>query len=341
MIGIDISDLSIKVVQLSNKTPRRLLSYCSEILPEGAIDNGVIVQKKVVQQYVHKALTQCRISPRDSDILVASIPETQSFLRVIEIPEMDEDEVSEAIRWEVSQHIPFGLENVYIDWQQIADKTHKASPGRQEVQVGAAQRKVVDSLYETLSPLNMDIAAFELESQAIVRALISDELQSKQGLLVVDLGASATNVMVHDHGALRFTATLQKGVSSVAKNLASNDRETVQKRLDALKQEDMQRLSDQLIPSMEELAVEVKSIVEFYNSIDAQHEVKEIILTGGGSNMPSLDKAFLKYFDNVHVQRGNPWVNILEGKDMRPPMDIKESVRYSTALGLALREVIV
>ncbi len=341
MIGIDISDLSIKVVQLSNRRPRRLLSFASEILPEGAIDNGVIVQKKVVEQYVQKALTQCRISRRDSDILVASIPETQSFLRVIEIPEMDEDEVSEAIRWEVSQHIPFGLENVYIDWQQITDKTHKAAPGRQEVQVGAAQRKVVDSLYETLRSFNMDIAGFELESQAIVRALISHELQSKQGLLLVDLGASATNVMVHDHGALRFTATLQKGVSSVAKNLASNDRETVQKRLDALKQEDASRLSDQLLPSMEELAVEVKSIVEFYNSIDAQHEVKEIILTGGGSNMPSLDKAFLKYFDNVHVQRGNPWVNILEGDDLKAPMDIKESVRYSTAIGLALRNIIV
>ncbi|MCH8005031.1 MAG: DEAD/DEAH box helicase family protein, partial [Planctomycetes bacterium] len=40
-----------------------------------------------------------------------------------------EDEVDEAIQWEVAQHIPFGLENVYIDWQPV-HSGHKAAAGR-------------------------------------------------------------------------------------------------------------------------------------------------------------------------------------------------------------------
>ena len=73
--------------------------------------------------------------------------------------------------------------------------------------------------------------------------------------------------------------------------------------------------------------------MEFYNGIDTQHQVREILLTGGGANLPGLDHAFLKYFDNVHMQRGNPWVNILPaGSGGRPPLDIHETVHFTTAL---------
>ncbi|MEX1112142.1 MAG: type IV pilus assembly protein PilM [Candidatus Andersenbacteria bacterium] len=344
MIGIDISDQSLKVVQLGGSDDRKLLAHCWTALPEKAIENGVVLQPKIVQDKMREALTQCRIPGDMSDAVVVSIPETQSFLRVIEIPQMAEDEIDEAVQWEVAQHIPFGLENVYIDWQNLVGQGHVAVGGKREVQVGAAQKKVVDQLYSTLSVLDLDLAAFELESQALVRALISPELGNRQGLLIIDLGASATNVVIHDHGAMRFTATLQKGVLNISRTsgLTQDDSQLVNTKLHEITQEMRDRLTMKLLPSLEELVIEVRGIVEFYNSIDSQHEVREIILTGGGSNMPGLDKAFLKYFDNVHVQRGNPWVNVLSGnKATTPPMDLKDSVRYTTALGLALRQVVI
>lgn len=342
MIGIDISDKSIKLVQLSDDKSRRLLAYGGENLPDTAIENGVIVQPKIVQDGLQAIMKKQRISLRERHTIVASISETQSFLRVIEIPEMNEDEIGEAIQWEVAQHIPFGLENVYIDWQPLFGEGHKALTGRREVQVGAAQKKVVDPLYSTLKELNMDVAAFELESQALVRALVSPELRLKQGLLIVDLGASATNVIIHDHGALRFTATLERGSANIIAQVQTSDAELLSTRPHQVPDEEKERLSMALLPAMEELAVEVRGIVEFYNSIDAQHEVKEILMTGGGSNMPGLDKAFLKYFDNVHIQHGNPWVNVVSGqKTPKVPLDIRESARFTTAIGLALRAVIM
>ncbi len=342
MIGVDISDRSIKMVQLSESLPRQLLAHCVEFISEGAITNGQIEQPATVEKYLRKVVEQCTISSASSEAIVASISETQSFLRVVEIPDMSEEEISEAIQWEVAQHIPFGLENVYIDWQDVPARGHVTGAGKREVQVGAAQKKVVDALYDVLSTLKIDIAAFELESQAIVRALISPSLKARQGLLIVDLGASATNVVVHDHGAMRFTATLQKGVHNMAKSLPDSDAELVIYKLHVLKQDQLERLSTRLLPALEELAVEIRGIVEFYNSIDAQHEVKEIIVTGGGSNIPGLDTALLKYFEDVHIQRGNPWVNILPTSALnKPPIDMRDAVRFATALGLALRPVII
>src|SRR3990167_5951574 len=120
MIGIDISDQTIKVVEISSAPRLRLISHCLKMIPAGVIANGVVVDKKAMAQALEGALSECRISTKVRDSVIASIPETQSFLRVIEVPEMNEDELSEAVRWEIGQHIPFGLENVYVDWQEVA-----------------------------------------------------------------------------------------------------------------------------------------------------------------------------------------------------------------------------
>ncbi|HLC49199.1 MAG TPA: type IV pilus assembly protein PilM [Candidatus Andersenbacteria bacterium] len=341
MIGIDISDQTIKVVQLSSPPKRRLLSHCMKQLPLGVIENGVVIDKKKMEEEIRAALTSCRIPVKIKDSVVASIPETQSFLRVIEIPIMDEDEIHEAVRWEIAQHIPFGLENVYVDWQHSASRNHGAKPGHMEVEVGAAQKRVVDPLYEVMKSIGLDVVAYELESQAIVRSLISNDWKLKQGILIIDLGSTATNVVVYDYGAVRFTASLPYGVVQLLKDVSAQDARAIMENLEALPKELSDRVEPKIAHLADALVKDIFGIVKFYNGIDAKHEVREIILTGGGSNLPGLDGVFLKYFLEVNIQRGNPWVNILSGKDaVRPPLDIQESVRYSTAIGLAIRSII-
>lgn len=349
MIGVDISDRSIKIVQLSRGKKRRLLTYCTLALADGVMINGVVRQQKEMQEHLREAMNACQLPIRKEGfrkgvgcVVVVSIPEIQSFLRVVEIPEMREDEIGEAVRWEISQHIPFSLDKVYVDWQYLTGAARVLGDGKQEVQVGAAQRLVVDSLYETFRALGLDVAAFELESQAIVRALISKFLRKKRGLLIVDLGGTTTNVIVHDRGAMRFTASLQKGVQYVASNLAPDDMRIVTANVERLGAKVAMCLKPLMMPAMEELVIEVRGIVDFYNGIDLEHRVREVIVTGGGSNIPGLDEVFFQHFSNVHVQRGNPWVNVLSGTHLtHPPMNIKESARFSTALGLALRRVMV
>lgn len=338
MIGIDISDQTIKLVRLSATSPHKLLNHCMKTLPSGVIVNGIVVDKKQMEVEIREVLSSCRIPLTTRDGVVASIPETQSFLRVIEIPEMGEDEIHEAVRWEIAQHIPFGLENVYVDWQPSPPTGHAIAPGHMEVEVGAAQKRVVDPLYDVMKSLKLDIVAYELESQAIVRALISRDWERKQGILIIDLGSTATNVIIYDYGAIRFTASLSQGVVHLLKDVTPGDATAIMENLNALPSDLSSRIEEKVSLSADTLVRDILGIVDFYNGIDEKHEVREIILTGGGSNLPGLDVVFLRYFKEVHIQRGNPWVNILSGKDStKPPLTIQESVRFSTAIGLALR----
>lgn len=341
MIGLDISDRSIKVAQISNDTSRKVLALASKALEDGIFSEGIVVKPEQLALHVIDVFKKGGVKHKNTDAIVASIPETRSFLRVIEIPDMADDEIGEAVKWEVAQHIPFGLENVYLDWQPIAS-SHAAAEGRKEIQVGAAQNKVVDSLYTTLKTLNLDVAAFEMESQAIARALISKDLQKKEGLLIVDLGSSATNVIIHDHGAMRFTASLQKGVQYVRRSLSHEKAQHVDSKLNEMSEDERKELAQALMPAMNELALEVRGVVDFYNKSNSTHAIQEILLTGGGSNLPGLEQPFVSNFDNVHVQRGNPWVNLLSAaRSADMPLGLKESMRFTTALGLAQRPVLI
>ncbi len=341
MIGIDISDQTIKIARISSSSKRSLLARCLTMIPSGVIANGMVVNKKAMAEALADALSKCRLSASVRDSVVASIPETQSFLRVIEVPQMNEDELSEAVRWEIGQHIPFGLENVYVDWEYVESNGHTVKPGHIEVQVGAAQKSIVDSLYEVMSHMGLDVAAYELESQAVVRSLIPGEWKSKHGILIIDLGSTTTNVIVYDYGAIRFTASLQQGVAQLVAGMAPDDIKTLMAHLHEIPQGLAEKAHNHVAASADALVRDILGITDFYNGIDKEHVVKEILLVGGGSNLTGLDAVFLKYFQDVHIQRGNPWVNVLPAnKGARPPMDLQESVRYATAIGLALRTVI-
>lgn len=306
------------------------------------MSKGEITDQVKMQQVLRDALLQCRISGRIKIPVVASIPETQSFLRVIELPAMDASETGEAVLWEVAQHIPFGVDNVYMDWQPVPPSATAQGKDKQEVLVGAAEKRVVNSLLTLLQSLGLDVAAFELESQAIVRALISPELQLHKGLLVIDLGGSNTNVIVHDRGATRFTASLQRGASHLALALSADEVSALEGPVFKDVAKEFPHMADKLLSGMRDLVAEIHGIVEFYTGLHPDNHINEILLTGGGTNLPGLADAFLYYFDDVHVQRGSPWVNVLTpGKDARAPMGIHESVHFATALGLAMRNIII
>lgn len=342
MIGIDVSDRSLKMVWLSSGKSRRLLSHCVQDLPAGLMEGGVVKDQAGVRQAITKAFQECGVGKDLREPVIASIPETQSFLRVVEVPAMAEDEVGEAVQWEVAQHIPFGLENVYIDWEPIFAEGHAPVRGHTEILVGAAQKKVVDPFYDIFRELSLDIAAFELESQALVRSLISEDLKHRQGMLLVDLGGASTNVVIHDHGTIRFTASLQKGSDRIRDTLATEEIQMINQTPDSIPPAMAQSIAGKLTGMYQELVHEVNGIVEFYNGIDMQHEVREIILTGGGSNFPGLGQAFLRVFSNVHVQRGNPWASVLAWQgNHKAPMSLGKAVRFATALGLALRPILV
>ena len=66
-------------------------------------------------------------------------------------------------------------------------------------------------------------------------------------------------------------------------------------------------------------------------------KIAKIFLCGGESTLAGLPE-FLSYELKIKVELGNPWVNIVSFEDYIPEIERRDSLAYSTVVGLALRQ---
>ncbi|HLD26203.1 MAG TPA: type IV pilus assembly protein PilM [Candidatus Andersenbacteria bacterium] len=346
MIGIDISSRSIKVVEVAESGQPLLRTLCWSSLDTESIKGGVIQDVPAVSAALKNTLTNCSPVAITGKRVVASIPEAQSFVRVLELPVMAKGELDEAVKWAVRRHIPFDLERVYVDWERLPTP---AAQDHCRVLVGAAQRAVVDPLLAVLDSLPVQVVALELEAQAVLRCLLPREAAAAehvQGVLVIDLGATSTNVVFFDQGSMRYTASIQSGGDTLSQRLvealgiAPREAIELKARLD-LERQSLDAAAATVRSGVAELIAKVERVVrEMSVQLPADRQLKAILLAGGGANLKGIQKMFADVFPAVSVQLGNPWTNLdRERKSKRAHLSTADALQFTTALGLALREV--
>lgn len=339
MIGLDISDRSIKVIDLADNAKHKLRTACWSPMAPNLMRRGVIQDAAGVVAGVKEALTRCTGAPFHGSTVVLSIPETQSFVRAIELPAMSVRETDEAVQWAIRQHIPFDLDRVYIDWQPIPNS---ARLDRQEVLVGAAQRDVIDPLLEVVDQVGLRVVALELEAQAIVRGLLPLDAQTITGVVIVDIGATSTNVIFFDRGSIRFTTSVQRGGDDLTQELAQTLRIAPSVAAESKAQgsggeEVAATIQTAVLSLINQIGQIVQDMTKKYGIGD---EIRAILLSGGSANLPGIVDLFAQVFPGVPIQVGNPLINLMGDPAKNDlPISQEDATHFATAIGLALRTV--
>lgn len=338
--GLDLSDLSVKVVQMREKgEEKEVVSYGSSEIVRGSIVDGEIIKQDNVVMAIKKALEISWPEKIKNKKVICSLPETKAFLRIINLPEMKKEEVSEAIRWEIEANIPMSADQVYYDWQ-ILDKKLTGEKGKMNVLVVAFSKKVINQFLETLELSGLSAAGMEIESIAQTRSLLSEN--DSRTSLIVDLGDRRTSLLVIIGNIPCFTSSVPisgSGMTDVIAKMLSISSEEAEKTklaygIGSVSQNDI--IFRAVKPTLDGLAIEIERTIDFYlSSLKYSSSVDRIIICGGGSNMQGLIPYLSKSL-NREVEMGNPWINFLTlGK--LPIIDKNKSVQYSTAIGLALK----
>lgn len=339
--GLDLSDLSIKALWLDRSGDGdTIASFGSVPLPLGSVVDGEIMNPEVVQSAVLRLLEKAGPKRIKTRKVICSLPETKAFLRVISLPKMDEDELKEAIKWEIEANIPLTLEQVYYDWE-IMDLDLAQEKGKMSVLVVAVARGVVDQFQTVLEGAGLEVVGLETESIAQARSLLPEK-DEKRTTLIVDIGDRRTSFLVSIGSTPCFTSSVplssQMITDAISKSMHLSFEEAEAVKIKhglgslALKSPVLKAAQ----PVLENMAAEIEKSIDFYlNNLRYSASVDSIVLCGGGSNMHGLLPYMTRRLGRP-VESGNPWVNVRLGKRI-PPIDRGKSVQYSTAIGLALR----
>lgn len=369
-IGLDISDLSLKLVQLNKSGDKiRIQALGKADLPAGYFDNGEIKNKEGIVKAIRTLVANPKFGKVSSDEVVACLPETKTFVKLIEA-EKTPDNMPANIEIEIGKHVPMPLEEIYYDWQVISEL-----PGRQLILVGAAPKSIVNQYTDLIYEAKLSPVALEIEPVAIARSLLAEEHYKFKGEKnknygIIDIGAKRTSMTVYSKNSILFSLSMPISGEEITKDIATAlDIEIEQaekaKIICGLDEEKARGIIKKILAGMiGELIEKINEAIGFYDS--HWHErgpLDKIILCGGGANVKNLDKIIGEAI-KIETKIGDPLVNLggarkkfatilEETHSLNINLSKKEkkeeilsitqdtSAAFTTAIGMALRGIFI
>jgi len=339
--GLDISDLSLKIVQLKKKGRFfDLASFGETRMKPGIIEQGDIRDEKALSESIKKAIKNVCGNKIRTKHVVISLPEEKAFLQVIQLPLMKEEEAQKAVYFEAENYIPLPIDKVYLDSQIIScdAKTKKLN-----VLIAAMPKTIIDLYVRALKGAALEPVALEIESMSISRALVKENSAS-QALVLIDLGENRTSFSIFFEQSLKFTTTTQISAKNFSEIIAQSLKISFNEA-ESLKIKNGVGASKQGKKNAKILNLQMEELVDlsgkYINYCQAQYnqKVAKVLLCGGGANLKGLAD-FLGENLKTPIFLGNPWINIVADQSKKISLlSDEESLRYTTALGLALRGV--
>lgn len=334
MFGIDIGSKSIKVVGLTKNGNDWVLKTSGVVGYSGITPDKMKDDKEFssLAEVVKKLLKQVGVNEKE---VIISIPEPLVFTRVIKFPQLSDEEVAAAVKWEAEQYIPIPANEAVIQ-HTILNKDEK-SPNVSVLLV-AAPKVVVEKYIKVFRMAGLSPVAAENELLALTRSLSPVTGTS----MIVDLGVSSTDLAISIDSKLGFSRSIPIAGDAITRAVSQGLGVNVTQAEEYKKTYGMSanqlegRVKNAIEPVVKMIIDEIKKSIHFYQSESGGEPPTSIILTGGSSVMPEL-VTYLSAALGIETVAGNPFSKVKidpeTAKSLSPYMSY-----YGVAAGLAMRE---
>src|SRR6476660_2672538 len=206
-IGLDIGSSAVKAVQLKKKgSTWALQAFGMQPLVPQTIVDGTIMDQTAVTDAIRQLWSRLKLKTKDVAIAIAG---HSVIIKKITVPMMKPEELAANIRNEAEHHIPFGRDDVEIDYHVTNPMT---ASGQTELLLVAAKKEVVSDYVQVvrdagLSPHVVDVAAFA--SQNGFEANYS--LNPNETVVLINIGAAISNINIVRAGVSLFTRDVTIG----------------------------------------------------------------------------------------------------------------------------------
>ena len=338
LVGVDVGYESLKVVQVNHATtPSVFMSANFLAVPPRALIKNLKEDKVALATAIRKALDEAQPKRITSRYAVSGLPESRVFTKVIEMPAMQEEELAEAVPYEAGRHIPIPTEETYLDWAPLGLSNSKTI----DVLVIGAPKILVEIYLEIFRNAGLELIALETKPIAAGRALTQSS--ESEPILILDIGAEATGISIFDQGNIKFTYTTPHGGNTLTKAVAHFMKISIEqaeklKREHGLRKDTAEgaKILEAIGPILKDIIDEINNAIKFFqNRAGAAAKIGQIRLCGGGAKTPQLAN-YVNQSTGIKTDIGNPLINLNRGSIKKFPQE--DLTRYTTAIGLALRE---
>ena len=335
-VGLDISDESMRFVELVEKRKGFAIGRFGErAIPRGVIESGEV--KKIAEL---RAILSDIKKTYNLEFVSVSLPEEKAYLFELRLPAMKYSDIRGAVELSLEEHVPIKTDEALFDYSIVRETESFI-----DISASVVPRALVDKYLEAFSGSGITPVAFEIEAHSIARSVVPRG--DKGTYMIVDFGKMRTGISIVSEGIAQFTSTISVGggmlTDSIAKNLKISYEEA-----EKMKQEkgvsgcaSSEGLSLVLMSTISMMRDEIHKHLSYWQIHTDEYgkkrpPIQKIYLCGGDSNIAGFADCITSGL-SVSAELANTMVNANTLDGYIPEISFNDSLRYATAIGLALR----
>ncbi len=269
----------------------------------------------------------------------------QVFMRFIKLPDIGMDDLSEQVGYEAQQHIPFPLEDIIYDYQELAAREE----GEREVLLVAIKKDVLDTLNAQVEECGVKTRAVDCSITSLYNAFRVSYPDENEPVMLLDIGAKTTDIIFADAGHFFTRSVTAAGAfvtNAISRELRIGFREAealkVESGMISLGNGHTDGMSEQeatlatiIRNAMQRLSSEVLRTINHYRAQYKGNAPVRAYICGGGARMPFITE-FLESALNIPVEFMNPLAAFGVGKKVSQEELAMDSLCLGPVAGAAV-----
>jgi len=347
-IGLDIGSTAVRLVQLAgSRRDLRVVEAAKFTVPREVTVDAARRREFLVSR-IRGLIKEGRFRGRE---VVMALAPGQVAVRNIRMPDMDENELPEAVNWEAQNKFPFDTATAVIQYLR-AGRVRQGDEEFQEIIVFAVPRADVEGQIALAADAGLALVSLDAKACTVFRGFERFlERREDEGVVSVfaDIGAETTVVISRGRevvfvkpipigGALFNRAVAECLELEVAE--AEALRRRISARVAAGEADDRDRaaraVADAIRPHLEDLADEIGLCLRYFGVTFRGPPPEAITFTGGEAHQPHILSALGERL-GAEVKVADPFRGVRTDR-LGPVLD-RRGVRaeWATALGLSLK----
>ena len=286
------------------------------------------------------------------DKVAISVPGQAGLSRFFKPPPVEARKLPNLVEFEVSQQIPFPIEDVIWDWQQLGgSKDEEGRVADAEIGLFAMKR---DAVFRALLPFDdagVEVDFVQLSPLSIFNVVCRDQIDElpspedfdpddpPESIVVLSMGTDTTDLIV-TNGIKLWMRNIPIGGNHFTKQL-SREMKLTQAKAEHLKRnakmaENPKAVFQAMRPVFNDLLNEVQRSLTFFQSMDKTANISEVILLGSAAKLPGLTQFLGKQLE-LKVSRAGEFKH-LTGDDVTSQSTFaNNSLSFAPCYGLCLQ----
>lgn len=338
-MGLDIGSTSIRVASIKRAGEVfSLESIASVSSPQKGIASESLIDLQALSEVIKQAVISSNIRERH---VALCLPEGQIYTKIIEMPQLSQQELSAALKFEMEQYIPLPIDKVKTDWE-ILGRNDEEGRKTMNVMLIAAPIFLLEKYQKIMEMAGFVPETIETEIISVHRALLP-LISSPYSNMIVHMGGTSTTVAIVKDGVIRMVFSNNIGGITLTRSIS------LDLGIDAAQAESYKkaygfntsafegRIEKVLQPVVESIVADIKKAIFSYREKYNGESIKQVILSGGSALLPGID-VYLTNALSTQVVLGSAFA-AYNMQNIPKELEVETPV-YNVVVGLALRNLL-